>query len=311
MPDRQPRPCIGLALSGGTLKAAAHIGVLGALRELGIHPDFVAGTSAGSFVAALYAHGYARDELQRLVDHFPGPRLFDYGFPVLAAFYNLARLRVQSLLHGQKVNPRVSGLLRGKQLEAYFRSRFRDRTATLPFAIVATDLYTGKPVVFTNDEGLIIKGRAHPLEDIARALCGSCALPGVLTPVSMKEWLLADGALRHYVPVEILRQAGCNKIIVVNLSKLESDWEPTTVVQVVTRSFDILLKETMADDLKGDDVFVLEPNVGHVTWVSFHELKTCLQAGKAIVDAEKRNLGNFLSPGPPIQGPTIKIRPLG
>lgn len=309
MPNNNPHR-IGLALSGGTLKAAAHIGVLEALQDLNIQPDFIAGTSAGSFISALYAHGYTITQLKELVNRFPGPRLLDYGFPVLSSVSNLLRYRLQSIFHKHDVAPLVNGLLRGKQLEAYFRSKFRNRSAQMPFAVVATDLYTGKPIVFSNDLALLEREQAVKMTDLTRSLCGSCALPGVLTPVHLGPWLLADGALRHYVPVEVLRQAGCDKIIVVNLTKLEPNWQPTTFIEVVTRSFDILLNETISDDLEGTDVFLLEPDVSHVTWVSFDELHACVQAGQQVVELNKFTLLRFLRETPTDSGPIIKLRPL-
>lgn len=310
MPSNQILPRIGLALSGGTLKAAAHIGVLDALEKLNIRPDFIAGTSAGAFVGTLYAHGYTIPELRQLVDRFPGPSLFDYGFPLLSSLYNLLRVRLKANVAQQFLTlPR--GLLLGNRLEAYFRRSLRHRSPRLPYAVVATDLYSGTPVVFSNHEKLIEDHGAVLISDVVPCLRGSCALPGVLTPVSLEKWLLVDGALRHYVPVEVLRQAGCDKIIVVNLNQLESAWHPTTLINVLTRSFDILLEETMEDDLAGEDVFLLQPDVSKVTWVSFSELHTCLNAGLTVVEQQRDALVRFLHASPPRQpNHTIRLRPL-
>ena len=312
MPSNQILPRIGLALSGGTLKAAAHIGVLQALEKLNIRPDFIAGTSAGAFVGTLYAHGYTIPELRRLVDRFPGPSLFDYGFPLLSSLYNLLRLRL-GLRGGVAQNflPLPRGLLLGNRLQSYFRRSLGARSARLPYAIVATDLYSGSPVVFSNDNKLIESQGATCITDVVSCLRGSCALPGVLTPVSLEKWLLVDGALRHYVPVEVLRQAGCDKIIVVNLNRLESAWQPTTLINVLTRSFDILLEETIEDDLAGEDVFLLQPDVSQVTWVSFSELHACLNAGRTVVEQQRDALIRFLHASPPVQRHrSTRLRPL-
>jgi len=63
-PSRPPR--LGLALGGGAARGFAHIGVIQVLEEAGIRPDLVVGTSAGSLVAALYAHGKNGAELATL-----------------------------------------------------------------------------------------------------------------------------------------------------------------------------------------------------------------------------------------------------
>ena len=61
---------IGLALSGGGIKGAAHIGVIQALQEVGINANMVAGTSIGSIVAALYAMEYTPKEMVKLFNYF-------------------------------------------------------------------------------------------------------------------------------------------------------------------------------------------------------------------------------------------------
>ncbi|MCF8563736.1 patatin-like phospholipase family protein [Alicyclobacillus tolerans] len=290
----QRKPRLGIAFSGGTLKAAAHVGVLSALRQLGVRVDCVAGTSAGAFVAALYAHGYTPEELEALVNAFPGVGLFDYGFPMASSMLNL--LRQQFYKKNRKKIPQLpSGLLLGKKLEKYFRKSLARRTAKMPFSVVATDLLSGNPVVFSNDPQLIAAKKAVNLTDVPRTVLGSCSLPGILTPVQIGDWLLADGALRHYVPVQTLRQAGCNKIIVVNLARLEQGWAPLTFTDILLRSFEILLEETMSDDLQGDDLFILQPDVSHVTWVSFQEMDECIIAGKKVVAENEKNLRLFLN----------------
>lgn len=54
---------LGLCLSGGGIKGAAHIGAIKALKEAGLHFDYISGTSSGSIVATLYACGYTTDEI--------------------------------------------------------------------------------------------------------------------------------------------------------------------------------------------------------------------------------------------------------
>lgn len=57
---------LGLCLSGGGVKGAAHIGVIKALEEENIKPDFISGTSSGSIVATLYAVGYSAEEIKKI-----------------------------------------------------------------------------------------------------------------------------------------------------------------------------------------------------------------------------------------------------
>jgi NTE family protein len=72
---RKKKPVIGLALSGGATRGAAHIGVLQVLEHEGIHPDFVAGTSAGALVGSAYCAGVPLEEISRMFLNMSWPTL--------------------------------------------------------------------------------------------------------------------------------------------------------------------------------------------------------------------------------------------
>ena len=78
---RQAR--IGLALGGGAARGFAHVGVIQVLEEAGLHPHYVAGTSAGSLVAALYASGKSSQELRRVADTMEEAEITDWMVPLL------------------------------------------------------------------------------------------------------------------------------------------------------------------------------------------------------------------------------------
>jgi NTE family protein len=291
---RQSTPRIGIALSGGTLKAATHVGVLLALEKAGIIPDCIAGTSAGSLVGALYAHGYNHADLQGLVKSFPGFRLIDYGFPIASSIMSLAVRRIMpKFISSVPVIP--SGLLRGKKFEQYIRDLLADRQSTIPFFIVATDLISGRPVVFHTQTGFTSRHVCAQITDLPKIITGSCALPGIFTPVPLENYQLVDGAFRHYVPVTVLREFGCKKIIAVNLYRLPQSFKPTTIIDVLARSFDILLRESIDNDLENNqDLFVLEPDLTKIKWHSFSDMKKCAAIGQNLVSKEILELYAFL-----------------
>src|SRR5712671_5911502 len=66
---------LGVALSGGGFRGMAHIGVLRALERRGLEPDFIAGTSVGSLVGALYASGKSTEEIESLAGRIFWPKL--------------------------------------------------------------------------------------------------------------------------------------------------------------------------------------------------------------------------------------------
>ncbi|WP_169794765.1 patatin-like phospholipase family protein [Alicyclobacillus kakegawensis] len=299
---------IGVALSGGTLKAAAHAGALEALRDLGVSPAMVAGTSAGAVVAALFAHGYTRTDYLDLIRHFPGISLLDYGLPWSLRVSRFFRLPIH-LSYRLRWMRWPGGLVRGQTLQRYFRKTLSGRKPGTPFFALATDLVSGDPVVFSNYPPALASGRALPASPIDQCLLASCALPGIFRPVYRDNRVLVDGAMRHYVPVYVLREMGCQKIIVVNLHTLDRDWQPRHLVDVLCRSFDVLLRETIEDDVGGDDVYVVEPCLQGMNWTSLRRLEDSFYAGYEAVISNKQRLLAWIHDGPPIhRRPPLQVR---
>ncbi|GLV12620.1 exported phospholipase [Alicyclobacillus hesperidum] len=284
------KPFLGIALSGGTLKAAAHAGVLAALERIGVQPDAIAGTSAGSLVSALYAHGYRTEAFHKLLLAFPGFKLMDYGFPVWSSLWTLAKAQIGF----KSPLPTVpAGLIQGKKFTMYIQRLLSGRRLQIPLYVVATDLLSGHPVVFS-----ALQQRADTFattSDLARAIAGSCALPGVFSPVPLDGYLLVDGAMRHYVPVSVLERIGCDKIIAVNLYRLPSRYEPRTFVDVLARSFDILLRESIDNDMAPSSrLFVVEPDMSRVRWRTFRQMSECVKLGEQAVYEQADQIRAFL-----------------
>lgn len=282
---------IGIALSGGTLKAAAHIGVLSALEQMGIRPDAIAGTSAGSLVSALYAYGYRSEDLERLARSFPGWRLLDYGFPALKSAVQLSAARLGLARGSAQVPP---GLLRGIRFQRYVERLLANRRPQMPVFVVAADLVSGRPVVFTPRE--VRTDTVEQTNSIAQAVAGSCALPGVFPPVQLGPYLLVDGAMRHYVPVSVLRQMGCQRILAVNLYRLPTEFHPKTLIDVLLRAFDILLRESIDNDLDAPSVLLIEPDLARVTGHAFDRLPGYIRAGRASVESKSDAILAFVRP---------------
>lgn len=178
-------PRIGLALGGGSARGWAHIGVIRALEEAGIHPDVVAGCSIGAVVGGCYAAA---------------------KLDALAEFaLSLTKRRVVGLLD---VRLSGSGLIGGDRLRRRLETDLADRRIEgLPvrFASVATELGTGHEVWLTRG-GLVEAVRA------------SYALPGIFPPVPLDGRLLMDGTLVNPVPVTLARAMGADLVICVNLN---------------------------------------------------------------------------------------------
>ena len=209
------RPRIGLVLSGGGARGAAHVGVLEVLDELHVPVDAIAGTSMGAVIGGLYASGMSGREIDALLssvdwsDAFRDrPRRTDLAF----------RRKLEDLdylvsiplgVRGRRLLiPR--GLIQGQKLTQLLRK------ATLPAAgavdfdhlptrlrVVATDLETGDPVIIRDG-------------DLVSALRASMSAPGVFAPVEREGRLLVDGGLAENLPVDVARTMGVDVLIVVD-----------------------------------------------------------------------------------------------
>jgi len=204
--DRRQRRKVGLALGGGAARGLAHIGVLSVLEERGIPIDYIAGTSAGSVVGALYAAGLSLREIRLASEKI--------------RWRNLLRLTV----------PR-EGVVAARGLEEYLDRLIGGRTFEqlgIPFAAVSVDIITGEVVVLR-------EGR------VAEAVRASCAIPGIFSPVRRDGRLLVDGGLLNNLPSDVVREMGAEIVIGVDVNGDPPPARmPMGIFQIVIRSIEIM-----------------------------------------------------------------------
>jgi NTE family protein len=240
------RAGIGLALGGGFARGFAHLGVLQVLEENHISISHVAGTSVGSILGAAYASGAP---LARIIETCRTLR-----------FRDIARWRVSRL--GLASNQRLENLI-----ERVFDSR-RFEDLRIPLAVVATDLTSGEPVVFTQGN----------LVDAIRA---SCAFPGLFEPVEIGTRCLADGGLVAPVPTRAARELGAAVVIGVSVGMQDGHrGAPTNIFQVVSRAVSAAQKHQLEIWERHADL-VLRPDVQSLAWDDFHRAEEAIAAGAA------------------------------
>jgi NTE family protein len=240
------RAGIGLALGGGFARGFAHLGVLQVLEQHKIPISHIAGTSVGSILGAAYASGAP---LARIIETCRTLR-----------FRDIARWRVSRL--GLASNHRLENLI-----ERVFESRhFED--LRIPLAVVATDLTSGEPVVFTQGN----------LVDAIRA---SCAFPGLFEPVEIGTRCLADGGLVAPVPTHAARELGASVVIGVSVGMQDGHrGAPTNIFQVVSRAVNAAQKHQLEIWERYADL-VLRPDVQSLAWDDFHRAEEAIAAGAA------------------------------
>jgi NTE family protein len=293
--DGSQRPKIGLVLSGGGARGAAHIGVLKALEEMQIPIDYVTGTSMGAVVGALYASGMSPEEIEKWL------RTADWSFLL------------------SDVNPRKSESFRSKQREfdlnqnwqlgvsrkgvkipagvilgRNLMATFRELTVTarnihdfdrlpIPFRAVATDIENGD---------MVVRGDG----DLAEAIRASMSVPALFAPVMIDGRLLVDGGAVSNLPVQVAQRMGADRIIAVDVSpKLLKASELNDALLVAEQMVGIMIeKETRKEVARlGADDYYLRLDVQEVGVTEFSRATSTIDKGYEQTKARRNELAKF------------------
>ncbi len=242
-------PRIGLALGGGAARGFAHIGVIQVLEENGIKVDLVAGTSAGSLVAALYASGKGGKEMQALAEGMDEGGITDWSFP-------------------------LRGLIRGEALARFIRDKTGGRgieQMALPLGIVATDLSDGSAILFRSG-------------DTGTAVRASSAVPAVFQPVRIGQREYVDGGLVSPVPVRFAREMGAQFIIAVDITSPPEKDPPGDAFRMLMQTFSIMGRSINMFELREADA-VIRPRLDGVSSADFTARRRAIQAGREAAQA--------------------------
>ena len=278
----QARPRIGLVLSGGGARGAAHVGVLKVLDEMKIPIDAVAGTSMGAVVGGLYASGMSGAEVEELLrsvnwrDAFRDrPPRAELGYRRKQDDRNFLVRYSLGLRANGVVLPR--GLVQGQKLEQVLRNatlpvaevRNFDRLP-IPFRAIATDLESGEAVCMESG-------------DLVTAMRSSLSAPGVFEPAQRDGRLLVDGGLVDNLPIDIARSMHVDMLIVVDVSfPLFVRDELNSPLDVTNQAFAIMIRARTQEQrakLHASDI-VIEPSLGRFTSGDFSRVPQALRAGE-------------------------------
>ncbi|TXI94407.1 MAG: patatin [Burkholderiaceae bacterium] len=291
-PQNTTRPKICLVLSGGGARGFAHIGVLKQLEAMRVPIDCVTGTSMGAVIGGLYASGMSASEIEKrivklqindiavdrvernIVPH--ALREEDKQYP-LGATMGLSADGVRF----------PSGAVQATQFlellhnwTAHLKSDLDFDDLPVPFRAVATDLETGKTVIFN-------KGPLH------LAIRASMAAPGMFAPVEIDGRLLTDGGLVKNLPVDIAKQMGADVIIAVNIgTPLLPRNQLSSLINVSQQMVNILTEQNVEQQkalLTSDDILI-EPNLGEIRFVDFDRSAQAAEIGHKATVAMREKL---------------------
>ena len=246
---------IGLSLSGGGVKGAAHIGVLKALEEENIKIDYISGTSSGSIVATLYAVGYTSDEIYDIFRKYCKQINYVSVQNILKLIYGLIfkrKIIIQGLNNGNKLLNMVNKMCKEKGISNISEIK-------MPILMPSVDLKNGQVYVFTN------KNMRVTYEDdvkyvnsinIGEAVRASCSYPGVFSPFKYGNIELIDGGIRENIPWKETKKMGADKVISVVFQKELEKIKEKNIIEVIARSIDILSHELAIYEQTGAEYLI-------------------------------------------------------
>lgn len=263
---------LGLALSGGGAKGAAHIGVLQALKEENINIDYISGTSSGSIVATLYACGYTPYQILSIFNNFCG-QIFDFDtkllFKAVGKIFN-SRRSITSLSKGENLENIVKYNCRKKGVENINQIK-------LPVAIPTVDINENETVYFLNNN----IGEAKNIYysgNISTIVRASCSYPVIFEPKIYKRRLLVDGGLKENVPVSILNKMGADRTIAVCFDEKLPKLYDMDIVNVGLRCLDIMGADLAKNEIKKAN-FVIRPRVSKINMLDCSKINIAANEG--------------------------------
>ena len=234
-----------MALSGGAVRGAAHIGVLRVLEQAGLRPNLIAGTSIGAIIGAAYASGRSTHDLERL---FSGLDWFSLVRPTL-------RLR-KSLMDTRRMVKFLTGELRLSTFEAL----------EIPFTAVACDLQSGESVRLNRG-------------DLVQAVRASSALPGIFPPEEIDGRMLVDGSVVQNLPVETVAEMGADLVIAVDLLPAGTgSRRPDNLLEIWHRSVYLMVRAN--HPACGNACHTITPPIAEFSFTDFSEVTELVRRGE-------------------------------
>jgi NTE family protein len=225
--SRPDKKALGVALGGGAVLGAAHIGVLKAFDDHGVKVTHMAGTSMGALVSSLYAFGLSGAGIEAVAEDLRWPDV-------------------------TRLSPSKLGLLSMKKMEATLRAHLghaRLEEAPIPLTLLASDIATGEQVVMTQG-------------DAATAAVASACVPGVFQPVEREGRLLVDGGIIENLPLSPLLHRGLDRVVGVDVHIGRRFHRPANIFELLANALDIALAHSARQRAGEADILIAPDTSG-------------------------------------------------
>lgn len=245
---------LGIAMSGGGVKGAAHIGALKALEEENIKIDYIGGTSSGSIVATLYAAGYKPDDIYYIFKMYCKKiKYVDFKniFKLLFGLIITGKITIDGLNSGKSIYKLINKMCNEKNV-------YNISDIKMPLVIPSVNMCTGEVVCFTSSKIRAFSDNTIFVNDadIGKVVQASCSFPTVFSPCNFKEDKLIDGGARENVPWREVEFLGADKVISIIFENEVDKSCCKNLIDVAFRSFELMGKELSKYELNGMDYFI-------------------------------------------------------
>ncbi len=310
--QEKKRPKIGVVLSGGGAKGIAHIGILKAMEEEGLRPDYIVGTSMGSIIGGLYSIGYSADQLDSIIRQIDWDMVLSNSIPYNyisfeeKEYYDRFLISL-SFKDGKLILPSgvIEGQMLGQTLSKYTWPAMKYDSFDqfpIPFRCVATDVSTGNPIIFKHGS-------------LSEALRASMAIPTVFTAADLDTTLAVDGGVLDNFPVDEVIKMGADIVIGVNVSSEgpEDSKEIGNMAGILMQIAMFTSLKKVKSDIEKCDIYI-KPDLKDYSTGSFNKYNEILELGYIAGNdvkpkfhdlAEKLNEHN-----PPPSKISLKVKPV-
>lgn len=254
---------LGIALSGGGARGFAHAGALAAIEEAGHRPDILAGVSAGSVVAALYAAGVTPKKLLEIFSSESFTKLVNFR-PHNGGFFSMEPFK--KFL--------ANNLGQYKRLEEL----------PIPVYLGVTDFTNGVPAEF--HEG-----------DIPERVMASCSIPITFPPVVIDGTEYVDGGVLRNHPAWIIRDK-CDYLIGVNVSPVGPQKKSDSFWNIAMRTYNLMAKANQREDMELCDLNVATLEIAHYAPFDLRYINNVYMSGYLHTRKALRDAGLWKKPIP-------------
>ena len=281
---------IGVALGGGGVRGACHVGVLQELNNAGFNISAISGVSAGAIVAALYAQSkdanlvenkFRRVWKSELIDKFSNSGIAKtkqsgYHTSTLSEFFRNLYLAFVS-----NYNDSLIDINQVRTLLNLLVGNISFDDMKIPLKIVSTDLNSGSDVI-------------HDKGDLLDALVHSCAIPGIMSPLSFEDKLVVDGGVSMPIPVPALDKI-CDFIIAVDIGVYKFDKLKKPNIKDIKTRAQIITSNKLKQYISSGADFVIKPKTAGFHWSEFDKAEVLLNNGRMEVRNKIDDLKRIIS----------------